>query len=96
MFNAAIGLQLLGAFTGIFLISRIFWLVAWNWPSSVSKAVALNAFCFALVTPLDMLTWLSNHAEYEYRRVILFAASQLLVLIIDTFRMKEVSRDIRS
>lgn len=96
MSNAAIGLQLLGAFTGIFLISRIFWLVAWSWPSSVSKAVALNAFCFVLVTPLDMLTWISNHAGYKYHRVILFAASQLLVLIIDTFRMKEVSRDIRS
>ena len=78
-----------GTFAGLFLISRLFWLVARGWPDSVGKVIGLNIFCFVSVTPLDLLSrdLLSSHSDYQ-ERIWCLAAAQVLVFLVDLWGVK--------
>jgi hypothetical protein len=78
--------QLLGALVGIFLISRLFWVVTRAWPNSLGKAVFLNVICAAIVIPLDYL--LRDDVSF-IEELALYGACQAAVLIFDLFRVRK-------
>jgi hypothetical protein len=77
--------QLIGAFVGTFLISRLFWLAARAWPNSIEKAIFLNVICMAFIVPLDFIVRGDVSLTQEF---IIYGGCQLIVLIYDTFRVR--------
>jgi hypothetical protein len=74
--------ELIGALLGTFVISRVFWLLMRGWLNSVSKAVALNVICAAVVLPLDVV------ARGDPSYFILYVGCQVVVLFYDVVRIR--------
>jgi hypothetical protein len=89
MLTEALLFQFFGALVGVYLISRIFWVIAKGWPNSIDKAIALSIFCYLGVLALDILSWLSaGNDAYDTKRIFLFGAAQIAVLLIDIIFLK--------
>jgi hypothetical protein len=75
---------LLGALSGTFVISRLFWLVTKRWPDDYQKALFLNGVSGVLIILADYLV--RPNADFILE-VLVYGSCQIIVLLYDLWRI---------
>ena len=84
---------LAGSVLGTFVISRIFWILAWKWSNSVTKAIVLNMVSALVIIPGDYFTAIRAGEPKNLLRVaLLYGGCQALVFLLDFVRVRQQAR----
>lgn len=80
--------QLIGGFVAIFLVSRLFWLVARRWPNSIGKVITLDLTTGLLGSLLGAIGG-ADGGPPNLAAFTVYLPAAALVVVLDLIRIRK-------